>query len=256
MKKVIIIAFLILFTNEDIIDDAKVIKNRVWDGYETNTGAHYYVHSPYKTGYSKVTSYIQLPSGLNTNNGKRNAYISLGVLGLYGKIDIGIMNSGNGWLPYYNDIKRGEFKTLKDYIAPAGTKIIGIEIDVTNSRKIIFSLSFRKLDLSILKLLTPPVKIDASHILVYENYKVRFRFFRFASLCPDGRDNQNDRTYMLGGKFTGLTIVNNGKAESWGISSDNVEVAWLVSSRRINFNYEGNQESFSISHSLDPLKFK
>jgi len=256
MKKVIIIAFLIIFTNEDIIDDAIVIKNRVWDGYQKNTGAHYYVYSPYKTGYSKVTSYIQLPYGLNTNNGKRNAYISLGVLGYSGSIDIGIMNSGNGWLPYYNDIKRGEFKTYKDFIAPAGTKIIGIEIDVTNSRKIIASLSFRKSDLSILKLLTPPVKIDASHILLYDNYKALFRFFRFASLCPTGRDNQFDGTYMLGGKFTGLTIVNNNKAESWGISSDNVEFAWLVSSRRISYNYDGNQESFSISHSLDPLKFK
>lgn len=254
MKKVIIIAFLIIFTNEDIIDDAKLIKNRVWEGYEKNTGAHYYVYSPYKTGYSKITSYIQLPYSLNTNNGERNAYISFGVLGLYGSIDIGIMNSGNGWLPYYNDIKRGKFKTLNDFIAPAGTKIIGIEISVNNSKEIIFSLSFRNLDLSIIKS-TSPVKIDASHILVYENYKVKFRFFRFASLCPTGKDNQTDGTYMLGGKFTGLTIVNNGKGESWGISSDNVDVAWLVSSRKISYNYAGNQESFSISHRLNPLNF-
>ena len=250
MKKVIIIAFLILFTNEDIIDDAKVIKNRVWDGYETNTGAHYYVHSPYKTGYSKVTSYIQLPSGLNTNNGKRNAYISLGVLGLYGTIDIGIMNSGNGWLPYYNDIKRGEFKTLKDYIAPAGTKIIGIEIDVTITATAIFNISFRKSNLSILQSFSS--KIDASHILVYENSKVKLRFYRFASLCPVEADNQNDGTYMLGGKFTGLTIVNNDKAESWGISSDNIEVSWLVSSSRIRFSYQDDEDSFSINHTKNP----
>ena len=60
---------------------------------------------------------------------------------------------------------------------------------------------------------------------------------------------------MLGGKFTGLTIVNNGKAESWGISSDNVDVAWLVSSRKISYNYKGDEESFSISHRLNPLNF-
>ena len=61
MKKIFIIALLIVFTNqEDIIDNAKVIKNRVWDGYEKNTGAHYYAYSAYKTGYSKVTTYIVL----------------------------------------------------------------------------------------------------------------------------------------------------------------------------------------------------
>lgn len=255
MKKVIIIAFLIILTNEQIIDDAKIIKNRVWDGYQKNTGAHYYVYSPYKTGYSKVTSYIELPKDLNTNNGKRNAYISFGVLGLYGSIDIGIMNSGKGWLPYYNDINKGNFVTFQDYIAPTGTTIIGIEIDVTYSKKIFVSFSFRNSNLAILKSTSKPIEIKASHILVYENNKVKFRFFRFASLCPDGKDNQNDGTYMLGGKFTGLTIVNNGKAESWGISSDNVDVAWLVSSRKISYKYNGNEESFSISHRLNSLNF-
>ena len=251
MKKIFIIALLIVFTNqEDIIDNAKVIKNRVWDGYEKNTGAHYYAYSPYKTGYSKVTTYIILPHDLNTNNGKRNAYISLGVLGLNGAIDLGIMNSGVGWLPYYNDLKGSMFKAFKDDIAPTGTKIIGIEIDVTKTATVIISISFRKSNLAILKSFS--TKIDASHILVYENSKVKLRFFRFASLCPVEEDNQNDGTYMLGGKFTGLTIVNNDKAESWGISSDNIEVSWLVSSSRISFSYQGDNDLFSISHTINP----
>jgi len=251
MKKIFIVALLIVFTyQEDIIDDAKVIKNRVWDGYEKNTGAHYYAYSPYKTGYSKVTTYIELPNDLNTNNGKRNAYISLGVLGLNGSIDLGIMNSGVGWLPYYYDIKTGDFKAFKDDIAPTGTKIIGIEIDVTITATAIFNISFRKSNLSILQSFS--TKIDASHILVYENSKVKLRFYRFASLCPVEADNQNDGTYMLGGKFTGLTIVNNDKAESWGISSDNIEVSWLVSSSRIRFSYQDDEDSFSINHTKNP----
>ena len=247
MKKAIIIILLIIFTNEeDIIDDAKVIKNKVWDGYQKNTGAHYYAYSPYKTGYSRATTYIELPHDLNTNNGKRNAYISLGVLGLNGSIDLGIMNSGIGWLPYYNDCKEGNFKAFMDDIAPTGTKIVGIEIEVTITKTIIFSISFRKSNLAILQSFS--TKIDASHILVYENNKVKLRFFRFASLCPVEIDNQNDGTYMLGGKFTGLTIVNNDRAESWGISSDNIDVAWLVSSSKINFGYQGDEDLFSISH--------
>ena len=77
---------------------------------------------------------------------------------------------------------------------------------------------------------------------------MKLRFFRFASLCQVEIDNQNDGTYMLGGKFTGLTIVSNDRAESWGISSDNIDVAWLVSSSKINFDYQGDEDLFSISH--------
>lgn len=83
----LILMFLIKISGKDIIDNAVVIKNRVWDGYETGVGAHYYAYSPYLSGYSKTTSYIRLPSLLNTNGGKRNAYISFGVLGYYGSID-------------------------------------------------------------------------------------------------------------------------------------------------------------------------
>ena len=80
---------------ETCVNDAVVIKNRVWDGYEKGAGAYYIAYSPYATGYSKVTSYIILPYSLDTRGGKRNAYISLGVLGINGFIDLGIMNSGD-----------------------------------------------------------------------------------------------------------------------------------------------------------------
>ena len=41
MKKAIIIILLIIFTNEeDIVDDTKVIKNRVWDGYKKKILEH------------------------------------------------------------------------------------------------------------------------------------------------------------------------------------------------------------------------
>ncbi len=245
----IILLFLYLLKSiatQDVIDDAVVIKNTVWEGYETGVGAHYYAYSPYITGYSKVTSFIKLPYSLNTNQGARNAYISFGVLGLYGSIDTGIINSGEVWKPYYYDIKNGDFVCFHDYAAPEGTTVVGIEIEVTSSRTIIFSLSFRNDDLVILKSFS--TSIDASHILVYEHSKVKNRFYRFASLVPVGKDNQNDGTYMVGGQFTGLTIVKNNQCQSWGISSDNIDVSWLVSSHRITFVYQFDNDEFSIIH--------
>ena len=244
--KLLIVSLLISISNQDIIDDAVIIKNRVWDGYETGVGAHYYAYSPYITGYTRVTSYIQLPNSLNTNQGKRNAYISFGVLGLYGSIDTGIMNSGEGWKPYYYDINYKKFISFKEYYAPQETSIVGIEIEVTSSRKIIFSLSFRASNLFVLKSFS--TEIDASHILVYEDSIVKNRFYRFASLVPTETDNQNDRTYMIGGKFTGLTIVKNNRGETWGIAGDNIDVSWLVSSRRIKFSHQNDNEEFSIIH--------
>jgi hypothetical protein len=244
----LIIFLLISISNLETIDDVVVIKNRAWEGYETGTGAYYIAYSPYITGYTKVTTYLRLPSSLNTNRGKRNAYISLGVLGLYGAIDTGIMNSGDGWKPYYNDISRKQFLSFKEYTAPEGASIAGIEVEVTSSRTIIFSLSFRDSNLYILKSFSIP--IDASHILVYENSKVKNRFYRFASLVPTENDNQNDGTYMIGGAFNDLTIVKNGLGQSWGINTDNIDVSWLVSTYKINFYYQRDEEYFSIIHEM------
>ena len=53
---------------------------------------------------------------------------------------------------------------------------------------------------------------------------------------------------MIGGKFTGLTIVKNNVGQTWGIAGDNIDVSWLVSSRRINFSYQNDNEEFSIIH--------
>lgn len=56
---------------------------------------------------------------------------------------------------------------------------------------------------------------------------------------------------MIGGKFTGLTIVKNNVGQTWGIAGDNIDVSWLVSSRRINFSYQNDNEEFSIIHELN-----
>ena len=130
---------LIIASSKD--NDAVVLKNRVWDGYQTNIGAHYYAYSPYKTGYSKVISNIIFPFKLYTGN--RNAYISFRVLDINGSIDIGIMNGGNGWKPYYYDIKNKYFKSFNEF-APFGTTFVYIQVEVIQNRKIEFYINFRK----------------------------------------------------------------------------------------------------------------
>ena len=240
----LILIFLLKILGQDI-DDVKYIKNdkALYDP-EKNAGAHYYAYSPYSTGYSKITSYIQLPSSLN--NGNRNAYIAFGVYGLNGGIDIGIRNTGTLWHPFYYDVQKKNFKSFNsdNDLAPSETKIIGIEVEVTSDKNILFSLSYRTSDLNILKSFN--TKIEAKHI--FEEGVVKNRFYRFASLVPIGEDDQEDGTYMLDGKFTGLAIVKNNNVQSWGISGDDIEYAWIVSSSKIEFSYQDGNDNFSINH--------
>ena len=235
---------LIIVSSKD--NDAVVLKNRVWDGYQTNIGAHYYAYSPYSTEYSIVTTYIKLPNQLYIMKGKRIAYISLGVLGLYGAIELGIANTGNGWYPYYYDNNTTKSQTYTNFNVPLMTKIIAIQIEVNSRRIIIFSLSCRTSSLQIIN--SFQVKISATHLLVYENNKVKFRFFRFVKLSPTGVDNQNDGTFMIGGQFTELTIIKNGFGRDWGLNTDDIDVAWKVSSQKIQISYDDRTDIFDIKH--------
>ena len=75
----------------DKIDDAKIIKKEAWEGYEKKKGAYYYAYSFYSTMCSKVKALIKLPDLIYTKD-KRNPYISLGILGINGGMNIGIIN--------------------------------------------------------------------------------------------------------------------------------------------------------------------
>ena len=253
LLKIVILIILILGTlilyyyyKYDIIDDPQILKNEFWKSYQTRCGAYYFCYSPYIVGYFKITGYIILPKSLNTNRGGRNAYISPGVGGLYGAINCGIMNSGKGWLPFYYFRHNKTMVTFKEYYASYHTDIIGFEIEVTNSRIIIFSLTFRNSSLFILN--SFKTEIDASDILVYENNEVKLRFYRFVNLAPEGKDDQNDGTYLIDGKFTELKIIRNNITYPWGISENDVEVSWLVSSKRIKVTHSKYEETFSIIH--------
>jgi len=232
----------------DKINDVIVIKKRFWDGYQTKAGAHYYAYSPYKTGYSKVTGDIILPYTLNTGN--RNAYISFGVLGINGIVDIGIMNGGNGWRPCYYDVKNKDFHAFNEF-APSNTTRLVIVIDVYQNRKIDFYISFRNDNFDILK--SFETQIDASHILEYEKNKVKNRFYRFASLVPKGIDDQNDGTYQFKSLFykadkdkDGLISYQELKLllENCGYPCSEAELQDYVNDVDINENGELNVDSF------------
>ena len=244
--------FILLTPNiiSELIDDTLVIKNKVWEGYEKNVGAYYIAYSPISNRFNRASGIIQLPASLNTNDGKRNAYISFGIRGFKDDfVDMGIMNSGEGWKPYYS--KNGNLQSFPEYSEIKGVKYVEIKVDPflgLTTPSIIFYLNFMDSDLKILKHFS--IDIDAKDI---EKNKIggdKLRFYRFASLVNiDGvPDDQNDSTYMINGVFTKLTIEVKGSRKSWGISGDYVETSWLVSSSKIEFSHADDHESFSIKH--------
>ena len=240
---------LISFINikyDNYIDNPVVLKKEIWDEYEIKVGAYYIAYTPLRDDYSKITGDIKLPVSLNINKGKRIAYITLGVLGLEGRINIGIINSNYGWTPYYYDTKKKEMKGFMDYICPEETKIVKFKLELLNLSKILFSLKY--FDSNSVILNSFDTEIDISHILIINNKKTRFRFYRYIQLRPIENDNQNDGTYMEKGEFKELYIVKKNVRESWGIMGRNIDVAWKVSSKHIKLHFKKNKEIFSINH--------
>ena len=231
-------------------DDVEIIKGNLSKWTESGVGAHYYAHSPYTTGYSKVTGFAILPDKLETYGEKRNAYISLGVRGYWNSIDTGIRSNGKGWCPYHYIGANGNYTYFENKCSPNKTSIVGLELEVTSERMVLFTVTFRDLNKNILNAFNE--KINASEIIFYQENKPIFDFYRFASLVnKDGTpDDQNDNTFMLGGKLTELTIIKNGVPSQWGMLSDNIAQAWKVSSRRINVSYTGDSDTFDIYHRI------
>lgn len=243
---IFIILFLLLI-KINTYDNPVALKKEIWKGYETKVGGYYILYTPLRDDYSKITGDIKLPISLNTNKGKRIAYITLGVLGLNGKINIGIINSKFGWTPYYYDTKLKKMEGFTDYICPEETEIIKFKLELLNSSKILFSLDYFDSNSVILNSFI--TEIDISHILIIKNNKAKLRFYRYIQLRPnDNNDNQNDGTYMEKGEFKELYIVKKNISESWGIMGKNVEVAWKVSSKHIRLHFNRNKEIFSINH--------
>ena len=115
--------------NSEDIYETEIMKGEILYDYKKGSGAYY------RDDYNRITSYVRLPF-VETNDGKRDAFISFGIQGQYGYIDMGIMNSGKGWKPYYND--NGDLINFDDDIAKKEVKIMGLEIQVESKKKVFF----------------------------------------------------------------------------------------------------------------------
>ncbi len=235
---------------------------------ELNKGAHYYAYSPvlstsvYTEAFANIvlpTAFQNIPIGVSAQYASRNGYICLGLRGQRPSgdssgVDIGLLNTGNGWRPFYYDVASGEDEAtdysedFSDYIAsssatnaiivvkPMGATSVGLYVRFVNSAGTTL-LTFDQ---------TLPVNYRASWS----------QYYRFASLIPSlstASSINTDSTYMLGGQFTNLGLYNQstGVYYPWGLYSTSPELIsdyWTVYHPRCNVTYTNNSDSFTIDH--------
>ena len=245
---ILIITKIQVGNNSEDIYETEIIKNKILYDYKKGSGAYYIAYSPFRDDYTRVTSYVRLPTFVETNDGKREGFISFGIQGQYGYIDIGIMNSGKGWKPYYND--NGDLISFDDYTSKEDVKLIGIDVKIQSKKKVIFAVSFRDLNEKILYD-SFSKGIYCSHIFEGNlEDKPNLRFYRFVSLVNNKDkgvpDNQKDNTALINATFADLVIMINNEGKTWGINGPNIEASWKVSPKKIEFSCGVDFDNFSI----------
>lgn len=234
--------FVMLKGNEPVYKSAK------------DSGGYYYAYSPMSTGYSSCYVNIKFPTSLYTANSTRTAFVSLGITGSKGGIDIGFTNKGSGWYPYHYDTQALEGSRQGDYedkMAPANVTNAAVTLRALTDKQIRMGVQY--LDASgnnVGEFFYVTVDI-ASGNLTYVNGKVNCRFYRFASLIPsNGVTTTNyDGTYMKNGNMLYCQLYDGSQYVTWGILSPRVDCAWLVSPNNITVtNISDRNETFSITY--------
>ncbi len=252
---------------------AYYLKGSGTDGEEGH-GAHYYALSPTLNIaiYSEVFANIVLPPNDQyhwknipepgtAEYERRNGYISMGINGIkngdnYG-VDLGIVNLGQGWMPYYYDVASRDYtdysENFDDYIVDSSATHAIIVVKPFDSSHVGMYVQFKDTNGN-----------DVGDPFDREDIPVNSRsswnrFYRFASFVQDEEktdpDVRTDSTFMLGGSFTNLGIYNETTSSyyPWGINTTspaaNIEKAWIMYFPKCQVsNITNTGESFSIDH--------
>lgn len=234
------------------VDDVQSLKNGALF-HETGVGAHYYVYSGQSTVYSEAFANIKLPTSMNYANGTRHAFISLGIAGTGVAIDLGLINTGNGWKPVYNEVANGTGygEIMHNYVAPSSA---------TNAKIVVKPVSTTKVHMYIQFLNSSGQNVgtafDQDITLQHSSFTssggiISCRYYRFASLVPNnGQDNQTDGSRMTGGQFINLGLYNRNTStyDTWGVPTARVTNAWMVSPDHISVTCGNNYDTFNITH--------
>lgn len=215
---------------------------------ETSAGSHYYAFSEQSSTYTEAFVNIVLPTSFD-NKGRRNGYISLGVMGTNYGIDIGLKNDGTGWRPYSWD-RNLAWEEYTDYMAPATATNAIMGVRPTGTDSVLVYIQFKNAsNVNVGNEFSKTIKTGAGFQKSGDRYICRF--YRFASLVPKlgMTDNRYDGSYMRGGKFTNCQLYDGSKYHCWGITSTPMVDVWKVYPNQIALTWTQYNDIFNINHS-------
>ena len=230
------------------IDTVSVMKGSALFN-ETGKGAHYYAYSSYSGTYGEAYATIKFPTGLNNANNTRNAYIALGIAGVDHGIDMGLVNTGSGWYPFYFDVGN-VFAEFPQYMAPSTATQAQITVTPETTTTVRMWINYMDSnENSVGTAFNKTITINSGN-LVEQNGNIMCRYYRFASLVPKITDNQQDGSYMTGGQIADMSLYNKNTStwDSWGIWTARVSDAWRVSPERVTVSSTNYCDTFNIRH--------
>ncbi len=251
---------------ESIYGAPALFKDHIKPYVEANSGAHYYVHSPYKN-YTSASGRIDFNSVSHSITANRTAYISLGIIAVgtkYSSFDIGMtydkVNSswvpcamthsdygyttptpipvGNS-VPLYNFFKKNyptaRYCTMKIEVSRSG-----------NTDTVTYTCTYENSAGTTVGTCTNKFNFTTGDF--FEAGTLKMRFTRFISLVPTTRTNDNaDNSYLNAG-------ISNLKLNSSNWTASQIDYAWSVQGANI---LELNISTLSGSTSnADSIKIK
>lgn len=237
------------------IGDVYVMKGEAFYP-ETDNGANLYAFSTHTTDLQCAAGYFEIPTDIDLADETRVAYVSAGIAGLTHGIDLGIRNDGGNWHPYYYDGGH-MFVSYDDWLSEAMGFVAdesavraAFVVSPYSSNQVAYSVEF--LDENNLQVGAFNSIIDvAEDNLSFIEDQAFVRFFRFVSLVHlDGaEDDQHDGSYLVDAGFSNLKVERyDGRKHDWGIETEWVEKAWIVSPERIQVYEREDGESVNINH--------
>ncbi|MBS7528277.1 hypothetical protein KHM83_16430 [Fusibacter paucivorans] len=217
---------------------------------EKGFGAHYYLQALASYKYTELFTSVDL-SRVKLNQEERNAFISVGVLGTYGGIDMGLGNKGNGWQPmYYSNSDQALHWSSETYPDAEDVKItLAVKPQSDGSVDVVGWYQF--LDDRGEEIGTETLTYNTDDMFSVKDGYAWCRFYRFVSLVPriDGND-YTDGSYLKNVTFESSQLYNayTKTYEPWGYASKTTAYCWLVEEDNIDLSFSRLTDKVSIEH--------
>lgn len=192
-------------------------------------GAYFYAYGPMGTTYVGSFVNVKLPTSINTLNGTRAAFISLGIHGSLKGIDIGMRNTGTGWIPCSYDVYAGgsgtpteqkeSFKLFVDYTFPStATNVIMMASPLNTTHIRVYMQGYNSAGNMVGKEFYQDIPIKSGNLVAVGN-KVQCQHYRFVSMVPNigVTTSLTDGTYMKNGALTNCQLYDENETYvNWG----------------------------------------